>query len=254
MIYIRKDKLRFCFSFYFYVQLFIIYLFIWTENKYNEYGGDKNLNGKLDFKRSQRLKEYRILVEFSNSYYYDEPKVRIINYDDDKNEEYPSRYNNKNLEESFEKYVDNYEYNVRDHISGNVKLGNDSIGDNISIVDFNGENNVEVTFPDDNINEKNRNNDKLDELKSYINTNDDENQKKLWNEYINNIDYIKPKSIEYKYKYHTSTKRNLRSFVKYAKRSIRLVCKIIKFILITIYRLIKYIIVWIFNTADSVVE
>ncbi|CDO62679.1 Plasmodium exported protein, unknown function [Plasmodium reichenowi] len=251
MIYLRKDKLRFCF--YFYVQLFIIYLFIWTENKYNGYGGDKNFNGILDFKRSQRLKEYRILVEYASSYYYDEPQVRIINYDDDTNEEYRSRYNNKNLEESFEKYVDNYEYNMRDNISGNVPLENDSIMDTISIVDFNDENNVEVSFPDDNINEKNINNDNLDELKSYINTNVDENQKKLWNEYINNIDYIKPKSIEYKYKYHTSTKRNLRSFVKYAKAAIQIVCKIIKFILITIYRLIRYIIVWIFNTADNVV-
>ncbi|SPJ08704.1 Plasmodium exported protein, unknown function [Plasmodium sp. DRC-Itaito] len=251
MIYLRKDKLRFCF--YFYVQLFIVYLFIWRENKYNEFGGYKNFKGKSDFKKSPRLKEYRILVEYANSYYYEEPKVRIMNYDN-KNEEYPSIYDNKNLEESFKNYIYNYEYNVSGNISENVHSDVDSImDDNISIIDYNEKNNVEVTFPHEKINEKNINNVNIDEHKSYIYTRIDENQMNLWNEYINNIDYIKPKGIEYKYKYHTSTKRKLRSLIKYAKRSVNMFYKIIRFILITIYRLIKYIISCIVNVVHIIV-
>ncbi|SOV74044.1 Plasmodium exported protein, unknown function [Plasmodium sp. gorilla clade G3] len=253
MIYLRKDKLRFCF--YFYVQLFIVYLFIWTENKYIEYyGGYKNFNFASHFENSLRLKEYRILVEYVRSYYYEEPKVRITNYDAYKSEEYPSRYDNKNLEESFEDYVDNYEYTMRDNIPETISLMEvDSLMDRISIIDYDEKNNVEVTFPKENINNKNIKNINVDEIKSYIDTNVDESETKLWNEYINNIDYIKSKGIEYKYKYHTSTNRSLRSFVKYAKRILNLLYKIIRLILITLYRLIKYIIDSIFNVPEIIV-
>ncbi|SOV21001.1 Plasmodium exported protein, unknown function [Plasmodium sp. DRC-Itaito] len=251
MIYLRQDKLRYCF--YFYVQLFIVYLFICTENKYNQYGGCKNFNVELHFEESLRLKEYRILVEYTNSYMYEEPKVRFINHDDDKNEEYPSRYDNKNLEESFEDYVDNYEYTLGDKIPESVNLENDSNIDTIGVLDLSDENNVEVIFSYKNINEKNINNVNMDELKSFIDTRSEENQTKMWDEYINNIENITPKSIEYKYKYHTSTKRNLRSFIKYAKSTLKLLYKIIKYILITIYNIIKYIIVAIFTTLESII-